>query len=134
MDQSTSQNILQEFGLKRTKLRMALLNCLLEADHALAYLDIKSKLGDDVDKSTIYRNLSAFEKVDIIHHIKDQSGITKYAFGKMKNNREGHAHFVCEQCETVYCMDEVKTDQINVPDGFKTLSVQTIIKGICSNC
>ncbi|NKI32180.1 Fur family transcriptional regulator [Croceivirga thetidis] len=134
MNQSAIQNKLQEFGLKRTKLRIALLNCLLEADHALAYLDIKGKLGNDVDKSTIYRNLSAFEKAGIIHHIKDQSGITKYAYGKMKSHLEGHAHFLCEQCETVYCIDEIKSDEIDVPKGFKMSSVQTIIKGTCSNC
>lgn len=113
---------------------MALLKCLINADHAQSYVDLKENLGKNVDKSTLYRNLSAFEEAGIIHRINDHTGISKYAFGKA-NAREGnHAHFVCEKCETVYCVEESVDAEISVPKGFKTKSVQTVIMGICSDC
>lgn len=128
------EDLLHKQGLKRTKLRVALLSCFIESKHALSFFDIKNGLFEDIDKSTLYRNLATFEHAGIIHRINDQSGITKYAYGPIKNEQGGHAHFVCEQCSTVYCMKEVQLENIVVPEGFKKKSVQTIIKGICGNC
>ena len=134
MEYSTSNSILQERGLKRTKLRLALLNCFMNANNAQSYLDIKTQLGQSIDKSTLYRNLSAFEDAGIIHRINDQSGVSKYAYGKVHDHGVNHAHFVCDQCKTIYCMERSTSVDINVPKGFKTKDVQTIIKGTCPNC
>lgn len=125
--------ILHERGLKRTKLRIALLNYLMDIKHAQSYPEIKRALGASVDKSTLYRNLTAFEEAGIIHRI-EHSGFAKYAFGKAHEHGQSHAHFVCEHCETVYCLDELAPLHFEVPKGFKTLSVQTIIRGVCANC
>lgn len=134
MEQISVDNIFQKNNLKRTKLRIALLNCLMDAKHAQSYVDLKERLGREVDKSTLYRNLSAFEEAGIIHRINDHSGVSKYAFGNANDRQGTHAHFVCEKCETVYCVEESTDAEINVPKGFKTKSVQTIITGICSDC
>ena len=133
MEYAMIDDLLQEQGLKRTKLRIALLNYLFNAKHAQSYPDIKRALGEKVDKSTLYRNLTAFEEVGIIHRI-EHSGVAKYAFGKAHEHGLNHAHFVCEECETVYCMEELTPLQFNVPKGFKTNRVQTIIRGICADC
>lgn len=134
MGEISLEQVFQEKNLKRTKLRIALLRCLLDTQHAQSYVDLKKRLGEEVDKSTLYRNLSAFEEAGIIHRINDQSGISKYAYGKVDSHQGNHAHFVCEKCETVFCVEESPKRDINVPKGFKTKSVQTIIKGTCSNC
>ncbi|MEO0571650.1 MAG: transcriptional repressor [Bacteroidota bacterium] len=120
--------------MKRTKLRIALLSCLMDAKHAQSYIALRERLGKEVDKSTLYRNLAAFEEAGIIHRINDHSGVSKYAFGKVDHHEGNHAHFVCEQCETVYCVTQNPNLEINVPNGFKTKSVKTIITGICSDC
>ncbi len=113
---------------------MALLHCFVNAKSAQSYLDIKDRLGQRFDKSTLYRNLSAFEDAGIIHRINDQSGISKYAFGKAHDHGSNHAHFVCDVCETIYCIEKSTTENINVPEGFKTKDIQTIIKGTCPYC
>ena len=128
------ENLLQKQGLKRTKLRIALLNCFLQTKHAQSYLDIKKQLGEKVDKSTLYRNLAAFEEVGLIHRINDQSGMAKYAFGALHDHGDAHAHFVCESCETVYCIDDAFATKIAVPEGFKTKNIQAIVKGTCAAC
>ncbi len=133
MKHAMIDDLLQKRGLKRTKLRIALLNHFLSAKHALSYLEIKGALGENVDKSTLYRNLTTFEEAGIIHRI-DHSGVAKYAFGKGQNDGHHHAHFVCDQCETVYCVEKTGATTINVPKGFKTKVVQMIIRGTCSYC
>lgn len=127
-------DLLKKNKLKRTKLRLALLNFLQNSNSAKSYSDIKKALGANVDKSTLYRNLTAFEEAGLIHHVNDQSGMAKYAFGKLHNHGRDHAHFVCENCGTIYCIEKTTTKTINVPKGFKAKDIQTIINGICSDC
>ena len=133
MDEFAVEKVFQESNLKRTKLRLALLNCLMTTKHAQSYLDLREKLGGGVDKSTLYRNLSAFEEAGIIHRINDHSGVAKYAFGNVHDHGKNHAHFVCEECETVFCVESPDI-AINVPKGFNVKNVQTIITGTCSDC
>ncbi|WP_343486435.1 transcriptional repressor [Allomuricauda sp. d1] len=134
MNSRQAEQLLQQKGLKRTKLRLALLCHFVKTPHAQSYADIKSALVGETDKSTLYRNLATFEEVGLVHSINDHSGVAKYAFGQSPTQGNEHAHFVCECCETVYCMDELTPLRIDVPKGFKTNNVQTVIRGICANC
>ncbi|MEM9077319.1 MAG: transcriptional repressor [Bacteroidota bacterium] len=128
------EQILERKGLRKTKVRKALLHHFLQMEHAQSYSDLQLALKSEIDKSTLYRNLTSFEQAGIIHRINDHSGTFKYAFGELPKNGHDHAHFVCESCDTVYCMELSTPLEINVPDGFKTNNVQTIIKGVCAKC
>lgn len=131
--QNTSQ-LLKKKGLKKTKLRLELINHFIKVKHAQSYTDLKQVLVENTDKSTLYRNLAIFEQVGLIHRINDNSGISKYALGASPSSGNEHAHFVCESCEAVYCLEKSVIIKPNVPGGFKTRSVQTIVKGVCANC
>ncbi|WP_422349950.1 Fur family transcriptional regulator [Flagellimonas sp.] len=133
VDQS-NEALLDQKGLKKTKLRLELVKHFKDAKHAQSYSDLKEIMGEGVDKSTLYRNLSAFEEVGLIHGINDHSGITKYALGASPSAGQEHAHFVCESCETVYCVKGMTEIQMKVPSGFKAKNIQTIIRGTCANC
>lgn len=128
------EQLLIDKGLKKTKIRTALLEHFMGVPHAQSYNDLQSALVGRIDKSTLYRNLTSFEAAGIIHRIDDHSGVSKYAFGEAPKQGLEHAHFVCESCETVYCMEELAPSRFDVPKGFKTKKVQTILKGICANC
>ena len=134
MKKETFEQLLEKKGLKKTKVRMALIQQFMTMDHAQSYTDLQAALVGEVDKSTLYRNLTSFEQAGIIHRINDHSGVAKYALGESPTQGEEHAHFVCECCETVYCMEGLSPFQFDVPEGFKTKKVQTIIRGICADC
>ncbi|MEX0315235.1 MAG: Fur family transcriptional regulator [Allomuricauda sp.] len=133
IDQSC-QELLEGKGLKKTKLRMELIQHFKNARYAQSYSDLKEALAEPADKSTLYRNLSIFEEAGLIHSINDHTGIAKYAFGASPSSGQEHAHFVCECCETVYCIKGMSELQLDVPKGFRANNVQTIIKGTCANC
>ena len=128
------EQLLDQKGLKKTKVRKALIQHFMKMNHAQSYNDLQSALVGEIDKSTLYRNLTSFVDSGIIHRINDHSGITKYAFGESPDRGSEHAHFVCESCKTVYCMEGLDTLQLNLPKGFKTKKVQTIVRGICADC
>jgi len=134
MKNENYKQLLEKKGLKKTKVRMALLQHFMNMEHAQSYNDLQAALVKEVDKSTLYRNLTSFEQAGIIHRINDHSGIAKYAFGESPLPGKEHAHFVCECCKNVYCMEGLTPLHFNVPEGFKTTKVQTIIRGICSDC
>lgn len=134
MKNKNYEQLLEENGLKKTKVRVALLQQFIKIDHAQSYNDLQAALVSEVDKSTLYRNLTSFEQAGIIHRINDHSGVAKYAFGESLAQGKEHAHFVCENCETVYCIHGLAQLRLNVPKGFKINQVQTIIKGICADC
>ncbi|MEM7382075.1 MAG: transcriptional repressor, partial [Bacteroidota bacterium] len=113
---------------------MTLIRHFVHLEHAQSYSDLQAVLVKELDKSTLYRNLTSFEQAGIIHRINDHSGIAKYAFGESPISGNDHAHFVCENCETVYCMETPAQSEFNVPEGFTTNKVQTIIRGICADC
>ncbi len=134
MKNESYKQLLEKTGLKKTKVRMALLEHFMNMKYAQSYNDLQAALAKQVDKSTLYRNLASFEKAGIIHSINDHSGIAKYAFGEPPLLGGEHAHFVCESCETVYCMEKLEAFQLKVPKGFKTNKVQTILRGTCADC
>lgn len=134
MKEESFGQLLEQKGLKKTKVRMALLQHFMQVEHAQSYNGLQRALGAEIEKSTLYRNLASFERAGIIHSINDHTGVTKYAFGRTPKKGAEHAHFVCQQCQTVYCIDASASIQPHVPEGFKTKSVQTIVKGVCSKC
>ena len=134
MKEEIVKQLLEQKGLKKTKVRMALLQHFMNVEHAQSYNDLQTALFNEFDKSTLYRSLASFEQASIIHSINDHSGLTKYAFGQPSSQGNEHAHFVCEHCEMVYCMGKLAPLQLNVPKGFKTNKVQAILKGVCSDC
>lgn len=134
MESEELKILLAKHGLRKTKVRFALLHHFRTVHHAQSYKDLQSALMSDIDKSTLYRNLSSFEEVGIIHRIDDHSGISKYALGGKAPKGSEHAHFVCDRCETVYCLEASQLPELNVPEGFKASQVQTIVKGICAKC
>ena len=134
MKYQSCKQLLEHKGLKKTKVRMVLLQHFMKMENAQSYKDLQEALMNEVDKSTLYRSLASFEQANIIHSINDHSGLAKYAFGESPSKGNEHAHFVCEHCETVYCMGKLVPLQLNVPKGFKTNKVQAILRGVCSGC
>ena len=134
MKEESYKQLLEQKGLKKTKVRITLLQHFMSIEHAQSYNDLQAALVNEVDKSTLYRSLASFEQAGIIHSINDHSGLTKYAFGQPSSQGNEHAHFVCEHCEMVYCMGKLAPLDLNVPMGFKTNKVQAILKGVCSDC
>lgn len=133
MQTETYLDILQEKGLKKTPVRKELIRHFLTNKHALSFHDLQDLFGASMDKSTLYRNLSSFEEAGIIHRINDHSGTAKYAYGNTKKEGD-HAHFVCEKCQTVYCLEGKVTLDVAVPNQFQVTQLETVIRGNCGRC
>lgn len=121
MNQDKAKLLLKEHQLKVTKPRTALLECFLKAKKPLCYEDIRNHIS--MDKATFYRNIQHFIDTRLLATIHTIQTRQYFELAQFK-----HAHFVCDTCYEVSCVEDVT---INLP---KTVIQNITIEGTCPSC
>jgi Fur family transcriptional regulator, ferric uptake regulator len=116
------QKVFQEYNIKFTAARASILEVLKVAKNPLSYEQIKEKMCVKMDKATFYRNIAKFEALGMVH--KFESDDRKWYF---ELSRTTHAHFICEQCHKITCME---VDLGNVEGEVTSI----VLKGTCKEC
>ncbi len=131
-------SILRASNLSVTPGRQKILQLFLDSDGALAHSDIEKGTGEHFDRVTIYRTLQAFVEKGLIHVIPSTDNSVKYALCRNEctegHHHDHHIHFVCERCNTTYCLDNVITPQVHLPESYILSQVEVVAKGICKDC
>lgn len=118
------KKLFKDKNIKLTTAREAILDILSKAKSPLSYEQIRAKMKTDMDKATFYRNISLFEEANIIQ--KFESDERKWYFEFLKKT---HAHFICESCHSVICVD------FTISPDIEEYSVKNVIlKGVCKTC
>lgn len=132
------EELLQKNALKRTSARLKVLHLFEESDHALSQPELEQHLGEEIDRVTLYRILSAFEEKGIVHKIIDPQGTGKYALCHADCNaghhHDEHLHFNCIVCHNTYCLENTAVPAVSVPAGFQVNELVLSASGICSKC
>lgn len=130
--------ILKTNQLSITDSRKKILNLFLNSDGALAHADIEKNAGEKFDRVTIYRTLQIFVDKGIIHTIPTPDNSIKYALCKDDckegHHHDHHVHFQCRQCGSTYCLDDVTTPEVKLPQGYAANQIDVVITGVCKNC
>ncbi|MGM0589516.1 MAG: Fur family transcriptional regulator [Bacteroidota bacterium] len=134
-------SLFKKAGIRVTKARQAIVSVLAEANHALSQQDIAELLADhQFDKATLYRNLHTLTDHGIVHRIATPGGIWTFALSKVDSSDHttsiDHAHFICEQCERVFCLPGI---QRPIPDtltdqDFRINKAELRLFGHCAHC
>lgn len=129
---------LKRNSLSVTDSRKKILQLFLEQTGALAHGDIEKKAGEKFDRVTVYRTLQTFVDKGIIHTIPTADNSIRYALCRDEctegHHHDHHVHFVCAQCHTTYCLDDVVTPEIRLPKGYNVQHIEVVAEGICKNC
>jgi Fur family ferric uptake transcriptional regulator len=120
---------------RNTTAKTAVLQILTESKTALSHTEIHAKIGDLCDRVTIYRILDRLLNDDIIHKVSNLEGTVKYAKCTHLHPVQihNHAHFSCENCHEITCLDTVKPSYI-MPHNYKVKEINFILSGLCPNC
>lgn len=132
-----ASSVLKRKHLNITDSRKKILSLFLLNKDALAHADIEKKAGEKFDRVTIYRTLQIFVEKGIVHTIPTADNAILYALCKdcdEEHHHDDHVHFVCTNCNTTICLDDVVSPEINLPEGYVAQNVQVVINGICKNC
>ncbi|MDD4637958.1 MAG: transcriptional repressor [Bacteroidales bacterium] len=127
-------DVLNIHNLKRTSCREGIIDIMLSTNQALSENDIRNQLSYNFDRTTFYRSFKTLEEHKIIHKIIIDNQIIKYAIDKSITDKKGHAHFFCNHCHIVKCLDSVPMQEIQLPDGYAEDEIDILIKGTCPTC
>ncbi len=127
---------LAQRNIKPTAMRELVLKVLSEQKIATSLPELEKKF-ERADRATLYRTLKTFEEKKLIHGIDDGSGSVKYALCKDDCDcqpEDLHVHFQCSKCNNTYCLNDISVPSIILPTSFTLVSVNMVVKGLCSNC
>lgn len=130
--------ILKRNQLSVTDSRKKILELFQQNNGALAHADIEAKSGEHFDRVTIYRTLQTFVEKGIIHTIPTNDNSVLYALCKDEcsqgHHHDNHVHFICDVCNTTYCLEHVTLPQLILPKGFNDKRTDVVVSGVCKNC
>lgn len=127
---------LTERGVKPTAMRLLVYQELHKARHPLSLKELEERMVT-ADRSTIFRTLTLLLQHHLVHGIEDGSGALKYeaCHGHHECTLEDqHSHFYCESCHRTFCLHDIPIPLVNLPQGFRAITINYMIKGICPQC
>lgn len=133
------QQLLLDYGLRKTGCRQEVLRQLLLNSCALSHADLEKLIGDRYDRVTIYRTLYSFEEKGLIHSINDVSGAVKFALCQQEScakqhHHDNHIHFSCTTCGQTFCLNDTNIPPIALPQGYQVEQLHFSAQGICKSC
>ncbi len=130
--------ILKRNQLSVTDSRSKILELFLLQNGALAHADIEKKSGASFDRVTVYRTLQTFVEKGIIHTIPTADNSVLYALCKDEcsegHHQDHHVHFVCKQCGTTLCLEDITVPVVKLPQGYESTQVEVVVNGVCKDC
>ena len=136
MEEKHLLELMEHHGVKPTANRIVIARALAAAGRPMSMTELETVV-ETIDKSNIFRTLQAFREAHLVHVLDDSGDGVRYELCHSHHDGEDddvHVHFYCEKCHRTYCLDGTAIPAIPLPDGFRSVSVNYIVKGICPSC
>lgn len=132
----TSAELIAARGGRITRTRLAVLEILQDSGHSLSHDDLAARLSAAAvphDRVTLYRTLDWLVEQGLAHRIKGPDRAWRFNIGGEKS--EHHAHFHCDRCGHVLCLESVRPDErFALPEGYRTDRAELVFHGTCPDC
>ncbi len=132
-----AEEILLRFDLKKTNLRLRLIQLFLTEERTFSQAEIISELegkNKSVDRVSIYRNLNQLRAAGIVHELETN----KYACCSHSCDQHAHVVLYCQTCEKhSELKDHQKLNKFFKAMGalnFLSANRAVFLKGICQTC
>jgi Fur family ferric uptake transcriptional regulator len=127
-------SILHEHGLVRTSCREGIIKTIMNTGRPLSEHEIRDRIAGNYDRSTLYRSFRVLEEKQIIHRIVVDHQTVIYALDPAISRGTKHAHFYCESCNRVKCLEDHVVSSPELPAGYKAVNTEMLIRGFCDEC
>lgn len=130
------EELLELHGVKPTANRLLIARALQDAERPLSLMELESRL-ETIDKSNVFRALTAFREAHLVHVLEDAGDGVRYELchsHSEEHDEDVHVHFYCTRCHKTYCLEDTPVPPVEVPEGFSPESVSYLVKGICPEC
>lgn len=120
---------------RKTPARTAILSQFQSANTALSHEMLEQRLGERVNRATIYRILKRLTADGIVHRIVTTEGIQYFALCAQcgeNDHRHQHLHFRCVSCDRMECLEQ--DIKYSLPAGYQPMAFNATISGLCRAC
>ena len=126
----------RSLGARATPARVAVLALLESAERALSHHDVEAVLADSgYNRVTLYRVLDWMERTGLAHRTVDALRVFRYSIAATNASlHKTHAHFRCDDCGKVYCLEDIPVASPALPAGFSGKTVELCVSGHCARC
>lgn len=132
----TIDDLLKEKNLKVTKNRKIILESLQKEENPISAEELFDKLKreNEIDLSTIYRNLNILEEKGVLLKTTNLDGINYYQI-----NNSNHKHFLtCNNCHKKFVIEDCPVheleEKIERETGFIINGHNFEFTGLCPDC
>jgi len=133
---AAAEEAIRRTGARMTTARVQILSMLLAEGEALTHQQVEARVNKafGIDRVTIYRVLEWLVRNGLAHRIA--TGERAWRFDAVDpDHAHEHAHFQCNRCGSVICLDEVEANpRVKLPKGFRSQEVELTVKGVCADC
>ena len=132
---ASARALIRATGERLTAPRVKVLAALLEAGEARSHQEIERALGSPpVDRVTLYRVLEWLVDYGLAHRVAGSDRVWRFSIAG--EGSASHAHFACNRCGKVLCLDELSPRRIapTVPQGCRPQRVELTVTGLCADC
>ena len=139
-DDDSVSRLLKRSKLRRTPVRAGVLEILLKAARPLGAVEILEKLPPHTDAVTVYRTLNTFTGKHVLHRIRGEDRVWRYALGDAHETAaHQHPHFVCESCGKVECLKGAEIPagfigSLGVAGNYTIRYPEVLLHGLCPKC
>jgi Fur family ferric uptake transcriptional regulator len=126
-----------KIGQRFTRTRKNIFEAIEHFNKPVSVQDIFSylkKQKEEIDLTSIYRNLELMRKADIVNAILFGEGKKRY---ELKIISEHHHHLVCEKCgdvEDIEMQEKNLLKDVEKQSKFKVLKHSLEFFGLCQDC
>ena len=125
---------IRSVGARATPARIRVLRILRAAPAALTHHDIETSLdAPTLDRVTLYRVLDWLAESGLAHKSTDARGVFRFSVAAA-GEHTAHAHFSCEACGRVFCLDAAPPAPPSLPTGFALSRMEIDLRGRCASC
>jgi Fur family ferric uptake transcriptional regulator len=120
-------------GERGTTARVEILAALLASPKAVTHYELEERFRDKINRVTIYRVLDWLTEKQLAHRIAGDDRVWRFTAGN--EDLHQHAHFQCEKCGQVVCLDQVNLAfAVALPEGFRSHHIDMTVRGDCAKC
>ncbi len=126
---------IREVGLRATPARIATLQLLRASATPLTHAVVAEHLASTgVDKATAFRNLNDMVEAGLLRRTEVGDHVWRFEATSADHDNT-HPHFLCVDCGTVSCLDDVKLTAGSQRASEKIGEVtEILLRGHCNEC
>lgn len=123
-------------GMRLTRPRRQIISAMLENREPLTPREVYDALGDNAcDPVTVYRGLTEFERLGLVHRHEFGDGSTRY---QLVGSDGGHFHYIvcrrCQRVERIRACPPPELEDAVAQRGYTEISHTLEFFAVCPDC